>query len=72
MLCFFFFSRCRFNFREFVNSIPLGFLNIFLVPILNSLALKYTEAVKASVLVYTMPVMATVVLGVINKHIETQ
>ncbi|MBI6189499.1 DMT family transporter [Providencia rettgeri] len=73
-LCFvfFFFSRCRFNFREFVNSIPLGFLNVFLVPILNSLALKYTEAVKASVLVYTMPVMATVVLGVMNKHIETR
>jgi len=70
-LCFvfFFFSRCRFNLRDFVKSIPLGFLNVFLVPILNSLALKYTEAVKASVLVYTMPVMATVVLGVMNKHI---
>ncbi|HDN2513369.1 TPA: DMT family transporter [Providencia rettgeri] len=73
-LCFvfFFFSRCRFNLRDFVKSIPLGFLNVFLVPILNSLALKYTEAVKASVLVYTMPVMATVVLGVMNKHIETR
>ncbi|MBV2190335.1 DMT family transporter [Providencia rettgeri] len=73
-LCFafFFFSRCRFNFRGFVKSIPLSFLNVFLVPILNSLALKYTEAVKASVLVYTMPVMATVILGVMNKYIETK
>lgn len=71
-LCFafFFFYRYRFNCRDFVKSIPLGFLNVFLVPILNSLALKYTEAVKASVLVYTMPVMATLLLAIMNKYIE--
>lgn len=71
-LCFafIFFCRCRFNFRDFLKSIPLGFLNVFLVPILNSLALKYTEAVKASVLIYTMPVIATFLLGIMNKHIE--
>lgn len=40
------------------------------MPILNSLALKYTEAVKASVLIYTMPVIATFLLGIMNKHIE--
>ncbi|EJD6540280.1 DMT family transporter [Providencia rettgeri] len=71
-LCFVFFiiGRYRFNIQCFLKSIPLGFLNVFLVPILNSLALKHTEAVKASVLVYTMPVMATLLLGIMNKHIE--
>ncbi|EMT6577589.1 MULTISPECIES: DMT family transporter [Providencia] len=71
-LCFafIFFCRCRFNVRDFVKSIPLGFLNVFLVPILNGLALKHTEAVKASVLIYTMPVIATFLLGILNKHIE--
>lgn len=71
-MCFVFFiiGRYRFNIQYFLKSIPLGFLNVFLVPILNSLALKYTEAVKASVLVYTMPVMATLLLSIMNKHIE--
>ncbi|WP_235843710.1 DMT family transporter [Morganella psychrotolerans] len=50
--------------------VPLGVFNIFLVPLMNNIALNYTDAAKASVLIYTMPAFTSVIYVIINKKIN--
>lgn len=59
----------KFHFYGLIMCIPLGFLNVFLVTLLNNIALGYTDSAKASVLIYTMPAMTTVIMMIAHKRI---
>lgn len=61
--------RRKFSLSGLIICIPLGFLNIFLVTLLNNIALGYTDSVKASVLIYTMPAMTTVIMMIAHQRI---
>lgn len=56
--------------RDLLACIPLGILNMFLVPILNNIALSYTDSAKASVLIYTMPAITSFLLMTNNRKID--
>lgn len=64
------FFRKEIVFKDIFLCIPLGVFNIFLVPLLNNIALFYTDAVKASVLIYTMPAFTSLIYVVINRSIN--
>ena len=56
-----FLFRKEIVFKDVLLCIPLGVFNLFLVPLLNNIALFYTDAVKASVLIYTMPAFTSLI-----------
>lgn len=64
------FFRCKPKLSDVFLCIPLGIFNIFLVPLMNNIALDYTDAAKASVLIYTMPAFTSVIYVIINKKIN--
>lgn len=64
------FFRKEIVFKDILLCIPLGVFNIFLVPLLNNIALFYTDAVKASVLIYTMPDFTSLIYVIINRSIN--
>lgn len=57
-------------FKDILLCIPLGIFNLFLVPLLNNISLFYTDAVKSSVLIYTMPVFTSLIYMAINRSIN--
>ena len=65
-----FLFRKEIVFKDVLLCIPLGVFNLFLVPLLNNIALFYTDAVKASVLIYTMPAFTSLIYVVINRSIN--
>ncbi|HHE4876243.1 TPA: DMT family transporter [Morganella morganii] len=65
-----FLFRKEIVFKDVLLCIPLGGFNLFLVPLLNNIALFYTDAVKASVLIYTMPAFTSLIYVVINRSIN--
>lgn len=65
-----FLFRKEIVFQDVLLCIPSGVFNLFLVPLLNNIALFYTDAVKASVLIYTMPVFTSLIYIVINRSIN--
>lgn len=65
-----FLFRKKIVFQDVLLCIPLGVFNLFLVPLLNNIALFYTDAVKASVLIYTMPVFTSLIYMVVNRRIN--
>lgn len=65
-----FLFRKEIVFQDVLLCIPSGVFNLFLVPLLNNIALFYTDAVKASVLIYTMPVFTSLIYVVINRSIN--
>ncbi|NRN27946.1 DMT family transporter [Photorhabdus heterorhabditis] len=58
------------NFYDLLFCIPLGILNVFLVPVLNNISLKYTDSVKASVLIYTMPAITSFLTMISSRRIS--
>nr|EMB6208988.1 DMT family transporter [Morganella morganii] len=65
-----FLFRKEIVFKDVLLCIPLGVFNLFLVPLLNNIALFYSDAVKASVLIYTMPAFTSLIYVVINRSIN--
>lgn len=65
-----FFFRKEIAFKDILLCIPLGVFNLFLVPLLNNISLFYTDAVKSSVLIYTMPVFTSLIYMAINRSIN--
>ncbi|MEM8340782.1 DMT family transporter [Morganella morganii] len=65
-----FLFRKEIVFKDVLLCIPSGVFNLFLVPLLNNIALFYTDAVKASVLIYTMPAFTSLIYVVINRSIN--
>ncbi|EKT57102.1 DMT family transporter [Providencia burhodogranariea] len=63
------FFRFRPQFSDILLCIPLGTFNIFLVPLLNNWALDYTDAAKASVLIYMMPTFTSLIHLIISRKI---
>lgn len=64
--------RCRPRFSDLLLCIPLGTFNVFLVPLLNNWALHYTDAAKASVLIYTMPTFTSLIHLVVSREISVK
>jgi drug/metabolite transporter (DMT)-like permease len=69
LFVFFFIYKKQFIVSHFIRCIPLGILNMFLVPILNNIALQFTDSVKASVLVYTMPAITSCFVMISQRKI---
>ncbi len=65
-----FLFRKEIVFKDVLLCIPSGVFNLFLVPLLNNIALFYTDAVKASVLIYTIPAFTSLIYVVINRSIN--
>ncbi|MET4876015.1 DMT family transporter [Morganella morganii] len=65
-----FLFRNKIVFKDILLCIPLGVFNLFLVPLLNNISLFYTDAVKASVLIYTMPAFTSLIYIVIYRSIN--
>lgn len=65
-----FLFRNKIVFKDVLLCIPLGVFNLFFVPLLNNVALFYTDAVKASVLIYTMPAFTSLIYIVIYRSIN--
>lgn len=62
--------RKKIVFKDVLLCIPLGVFNLFLVPLLNNISLFYIDAVKASVLIYTMPAFTSLIYIVIYRSIN--
>lgn len=66
------FFRHRPQLNDIFLCVPLGIFNIFLVPLLNNWALNYTDAAKASVLVYTMPAFTSLIHLFVNRKLNVK
>lgn len=66
------FFRHRPQRKDIFSCIPLGIFNLFLVPLLNNLALDHTDATKASVLIYTMPAFTSLIHLIINRDVNAK
>lgn len=66
------FFRRRPQINDVLSCIPLGIFNLFLVPLLNNLALNYTDAAKASVLVYTMPAFTSLIYLIVSRELNAK
>ncbi|WP_445373989.1 DMT family transporter [Photorhabdus tasmaniensis] len=66
----FIFYKKKPNLYDLLFCVPLGILNVFLVPVLNNISLKYTDSVKASVLIYTMPAITSFLTMISSKRIS--
>ena len=58
------------SFNEIIKLTIIAVPNIFVVPMLNSVALYYTSVTNATILVYTMPCFTSIILMGIARRIN--